>query len=409
MHVFSYESEEYVDTKDIIEDIKAYRKINPKSRKYKSVRSKKDLVEQYGLYHIFGKIIDNTLVITPTYSMKTGSIFIKKNDYDKVFGEKPEVLPEAPPLLEDEDLYFFVDEDGKEYKVEMRGTRAKESIFFKVKDIMNVFEINDLHRTILREHTTYKNGSDYLFFTMSNVDDVSNKQNKELYLTYKGLMRVIYISRSGVIQKFKKWIDEIVFSANWGTSNQKITTFKKVLNVDADHLKHIMNKSSSTLSCLYLIDIQKNCNSKKIYKYGFTDNIKRRFNEHIKIYGDSIKLDQFILIPALDLSKAETDFKNSVSRYGYVDGPNTELISLCEESYINIKNIFRTISDKYCGNLRNQINYYEREIMELKHTINLKDKEIELKDKELEIKDKEIENLSLKLKICSLQNNPVFI
>jgi len=402
MHVYSFHQKEYIDTKDIIDEIKAYRKNNPKSKKYKTVRSKKDLVEKYNLDHVFGRIINNVFVITSNYSMKNGSIYITKDDYDNAFGEKPELLQEAPPLLEDDDLIFFKSEDGTEYNVEMRGQRSKELIFFKVKDIMTVFQMQNLQNNILKNHTTYMNSIDYKCFTLSIKYNAADRQTKEIYLTYDGLMKVIYTSRSGNAYLFRKWIDEIVFNANWGTTSQKIETFKKVLNVDADHLRSIMNRSASTISCLYLIDTQKKDNLKRIFKYGFTDNIKRRFNDHIKTYGDSIKLDQFILIPALDLSKAESDFKNSVSRYQYEDNTsNTELISLCDESYINIKNIFRTISDKYCGNLRNQINHYEREIMELKFTI-------ELKDKEIELRDKEIENLSLKLKICHLQQSPIY-
>ena len=197
-----------------------------------------------------------------------------------------------------------------------------------------------------------------------------------------------------MVISFKKWIDEIVFSAAFGTKDQKIKTFSKVLNVDADHLKAIMSKSPTAISCLYLIDIGVSDDGKRVFKYGLSDNIKRRFSEHIKTYGGDIKLDTFILIPLLDLSKAETDFKKCVSRYQYKRNNEAELISLCDEAYINIQNIFNSISRNYCGNVQEQVAYYKNrlEVIELENRLILSDKDNELliKDNQLLIKDNQL-------------------
>lgn len=289
----------------------------------------------------------------------------------------------------------------------MRGERTKEGIFFQVKSVMNVFQMENLQSNVQLVHTGYAIAEHYIWFDVSESYNVCNQQVKEMYLTYHGLMRVINSSRSGVAHKFKSWIDEIVFSSLWGTQTQKVDTFSKVLNVDADHLKAVMSKSPVAISCLYLIDVGQH-GDKKVFKYGFTDNVRRRFKQHMKHYGDHIKLDTFILIPVLDLSKAEAEFKNSVSRYKYDKDGESELIALCEDAYINAKNIFKTISDKYCGNMKSQVSQYEQEIMSLTHAHQLDvlrlENTIQIKDMVIQSKDKDIEILMLRLKLAQVHN-----
>lgn len=281
---------------------------------------------------------------------------------------------------------------------------------------MATFDMPNLVHNMYDSRTGYQRGEHYLSFSVAQVDSIDLGYKMEVYLTYAGLMRVLEVSRSGLGYKFKTWIDEVVFTASWGTQEQKIITFKRVLNVDAEHLRCIMSKSPTNISCLYLIDIDREDQGRKVFKYGFTDNAQRRFKEHTRRYEDAARLDTLILIPVLDLSKAETDFKHSVSRCLFEADGETELISLCSEGYINIKTILRTISEKYTGNMATQIAHYESEIKDLRHAYQLKmqellgrlaikDKEVELKDKELVSKDREHKkNLELKVKDIELKD-----
>lgn len=390
----------YVDIKDVRAECKAY---------CKGIRSNTGLLETKGITQfVYGRIVDGELVVTDKLSKKTGSTFIVRDVLSDVLEATPcDTLPIAPPLITDSDLVFFKDDDGVEYTVPMRGERTKEGIFFQVKSVMNVFQMENLQSNVQLVHTGYAIAEHYIWFDVSESYNVCNQQVKEMYLTYHGLMRVINSSRSGVAHKFKSWIDEIVFSSLWGTQTQKVDTFSKVLNVDADHLKAVMSKSPVAISCLYLIDVGQH-GGKKVFKYGFTDNVRRRFKQHMKHYGDHIKLDTFILIPVLDLSKAEAEFKNSVSRYKYDKDGESELIALCEDAYINAKNIFKTISDKYCGNMKSQVSQYEQEIMSLTHAHQLDvlrlENTIQIKDMVIQSKDKDIEILMLRLKLAQVHN-----
>ncbi len=410
MFEYAANNKTYIDLKDIREECKDY---------CKGTRSHKQLIERKTLQdYVYGQVIDNELIITEKHSRKFGSVFVNKEEVIELFNiPEEERVVEAPPLIEDKDLVFFKDDDGKEYYVPMRGARSKNEICFQVKGVMRAFEMPNLQSNIQLRHTSYEKGIHYMFFNMSESYSVTT-DIKEMYLTYDGLMKVLNVSKSGIGHKFKNWIDEVVFAAAWGTQDQKVETFQKVLNVDADHLKCIMSKVPSNISCLYLIDIKQVHESKRVFKYGFTDNVHRRFKEHMRRYGNEIALDTFILIPVLDLSKAETEFKHSVSRYLLDREGENELIALCSEGYLNIKTIFRTISEKHTGNMAKQIAYYENEIKTLRHQLEMKDMELEsklalkdkevelmakdlvLKDKEIELKDKDLEILRLQLQLA---------
>lgn len=393
---YSLNHKTYIDLKDVRNEHKAY---------CKGTRTNNQLVEKKNFKdYIFGRVgIDEQLVATEKLSRKFGSIFVNKDELNELFETQAHELPQAPPLITDKDLVFFKDDDGITYNVPMRGERTQEGIYFRVKSVMEVFKMANLQKDMIKSHTLYESNTHYIFFNVSEGDIVSGEQIKEMYLTYQGLLKVIATSRSGVGYRFQKWINEVVFSAAFGTKEHKIETFKKVLNVDADHLSSIMTKCPTSISCLYLIDINVSDNSKKVYKYGFTNKIKRRFKEHMKVYGVDIKLETFILIPALDLSKAEADFKNCVSRYKYIKDGEDELISLCDEAFINIQNIFKSVSQNYCGNVKEQISIYEQMIKDITHKHDLEVNElkianIQLQSKlDLSLKDNEILQLRLML------------
>lgn len=76
----------------------------------------------------------------------------------------------------------------------------------------------------------------------------------------------------------------------------------------------------------------------------------RRFKEHMKRYGDDIKLDTFILLPELDLPKG----------------------------FINVQNIFKSISRNYCGNVQEQISIYEQMVKDMKHAHAMEIAELKL-------------------------------
>ncbi len=359
----------YIDIKDIRSTFKAY---------CKGTRSIPQLIDRKGYRDIiYGSIVDGSVQITQTMSRKHGTTFVNKIEVAELFNAPEEELPLAPPILSDKDLVFFKDEEGNEYKVLMRGERTRKGIYFKVRDVEQVFQMPRLEETVTRSNdSSYKLGAHYNWFRILPFPTGSGNQHnkqRELYLTYKGLMRVIYRSNSGIACKFADWIDDCVFAMNWGTKEQKAKVVSRALDLDASQLTTLMAKYPTKLSCLYLIDIKDTASDKRVFKYGFTDSIRRRFREHTKRYHANITLDSFVFIPMLDLSKAEALFKRSVSKYKVEREGEDELICLCPEAYQNIQTILSTISEKYCGNIREQVAYFGEQITDLKHKLELSD------------------------------------
>jgi hypothetical protein len=399
---YGLDNKVYIDIRDIRAECSVY---------CKGIRSNQQLLEKKNISdYIYGKIVDNKLERAKKLSRKFGSTFINKSAITELFQEDDQSkLEPLPPIIDDTDLVFFKDEDGREYNVTMRGTRIKTGIYFKVKDIMYLFEMPTLNNDMKHANSAFKDGKHYKYFNTYNSGTLQSYTGKEMYLTYDGLIQVINDSRSGIGYKFKTWIDDIVFAAAFGTKEQKIEVSKKILNVDADHLRSIMSKCPLDIKCIYLIDIKVNDGNKKVFKYGFTDNVQRRFREHMKSYGENIILDSFVFIPTLSLSKAETEFKNSISRYRFSSDQEKELISLCDESVVNVKTIFKTISERYTGNMKEQITYFENKMKDLAHQFELK-----IKDKDMEIIEwkhkyemasKDVELLELRLQLLQTKIN----
>lgn len=202
-------------------------------------------------------------------------------------------------------------------------------------------------------------------------------------------------SRTGVAYKFKAWIDEVVFASAFGTKRQKIGVAAKLLDVDGESLRAFMSKCATNIKCLYLIDILVRDGNRRVLKYGYTNNIRRRFREHMAKFGSDIQLDTFIFIPEMALSGAEARFRQSVTCYIYeINGSTeTELISVCDESYKNVKHILKSISETFCGNMQTQMNQYEHTIEQLKLFHQLEVMRLQTKI-ELAKKDNEILRLT---------------
>ena len=75
----------------------------------------------------------------------------------------------VPDLIELENNEKFKDINGNIYDIETRGERNVNNIYFKVKDVMIVFELNNLITTILNTNTVYKENEHYKYFNCKKI------------------------------------------------------------------------------------------------------------------------------------------------------------------------------------------------------------------------------------------------
>ena len=244
---------------------------------------------------------------------------------------------------------------------------------------------------------------------------------REIFLTYEGLLHVLFASHNDKTKSFRKWATETLFTAQMGTKEQKHKLVSDIMGVYAENVKEVFNKDSHTIPCVYLftlgtvkelrssmnIDDSHNDNS-IVCKYGFTKDLARRTSEHMKIYGKiknvELKLKYYAYLDPQYISDGEKSIKDFAYdldlcfEYEKYD----ELMILPTKFSKQIKEKYEYIRKKYAGHseelqnkitqLENDIKYKDHEIELLKHA-----NENEILKYKLQLMEKDNEILKLQL------------
>lgn len=115
-------------------------------------------------------------------------------------------------------------------------------------------------------------------------------------MTYNGILRVLFTYRNNKTEHFVSWATETLFTAQMGTKEQKQKLSSKLLGVDANAIKEVLNKDANILPCVYLftfntvkelresISIDEKYNDDDIVcKFGFTKDLPQRTEQHQKL------------------------------------------------------------------------------------------------------------------------------
>lgn len=327
----------------------------------------------------------------------------------------------APPILELDDNEKLTDVDGNIIEIETRGERSINECYFKVKDISRCFEMKYLNKSLTNNNAEYEKNVHYKTFTFNQSisnGSIKGKNTTGLFLTYKGLLRCLYVSKNKNADRFQDWANNILFTVHMGTKEQKEVLTSKLMGVTASVVKEVFKTSSDTVPCIYLFvlgtvkDLRKSMNIDQKYeddsfvvKYGFTDSIARRTYEHMKTYGKikgaDLKLKLYSYVDPLYVSSAENDIKYYFAAF------DVKLEYKCHDELVvikpsNIKLIekqYKQISDLYGGHIKEMINKMEcmkrdMQLLEEKHKIELLQKENQIN---MLIKDLEITKLQNQL------------
>jgi hypothetical protein len=308
-----------------------------------------------------------------------------------------------PNILELDDHEKFKDVNGQYLDIEVRGERDKNKIYFNVKDIGFGFGIPDLKGIILKKERGYERGLHYkTFIAVDNVHRNKNKSNKNnanksLFLTYKGLLRVLYTTRNKNAEHFTDWADDKLFTIQMGTIQQKEELGTSILGIKLENYKAVFNKYSQNFPCIYLLSLGKVKDLKPIfqlsdtledqltvYKYGFTMDMKRRLSEHQRDYGKlcNVELEIFNYIDVKYTSEAEGDIRDLFESFDKsidVQGRN-ELVVLNPKQLDRVKKEYTRTGREYAG--ATQI--LQEEILNLKHELTKSKHQFELQCLETE-------------------------
>jgi hypothetical protein len=384
----------------------------------KGVRSTRELMKKKKLNkdtdYIFVRLKDNKYIISNGKSIRLDKIFIKKtilNSIPELNNEKgitDDGIEEAPDIIELKDSEKFFDNKGKPLEIETRGERNEDKIYFKVKDVEKVFGIKRLDKKLITENTNYKLNIDYKYFICKNVHNVDKQTNKNIFLSYEGILRVLFVSRNNKTKSFRKWATKTLFTVQMGTKEQKQILCDKILGNDIETSRKVIKLNNSSLSAIYLLTLGYVKDLKKemfledykddmiVCKYGRSDDLSRRLLEHKKTFK-SIKtatpmLKIYSYIDSNYASKAEKQIKN------YFKGANKsikykdfdELVVLDKDFMKNTEEQYSLISSNYVGTQHELI-------------LKIKELEYELLEKQNELNESIKDNEILKLKLEILE------
>ena len=314
--------------------------------------------------------------------------FFKKTEPD-VVPVLPDELPDtetvdAPALLILEDNEKFKDTDGNILDIETRGTKSRKNIYFKISDVSKGFDMKNLNTTLSHKEGGYEKNIDYKVFFIR--DRLPNEQSptikKCLYLTYHGLLRVLFVSRNKNVERFQDWAEESLFTIQMGTKEDKVKLGTSILNISPKTYKAVFSTYANKFPCIYLLSLgtvkdlrdtfgidASTPDDYIVYKYGFTDDLQRRIGEHETKYNKlpnvNVKLATFNIIDPIYMKDAERDIREECNAYEVSlksDGYN-ELIVLNEKQLKHTKQHYSRIGREYAG-----------------HTAELQDQIVKLKD-----------------------------
>jgi hypothetical protein len=327
------------------------------------------------------------------------------------------------------DIEKFKDNKGNIIDVLCVGQRDRNNIFFCFNDAKNKFDIQNegLRDTVTRKDGSYREGRHYKYLS------VNGKQ--KLFLTYRGLRRVLDNYTSNITEAFNDWGDDILFTSQFGTDDDKINMVVNKLGVDVKSIKKMMGLSKTKVSAIYLYalgtvkELRKALNIPTvyhddliIYKFGLTEDLKDRGNQHESAFKEmKIKffLIKFEIIDPEYLSKAETELKKffKSKQYHYtctdITGANRTEFIITDKKEVDgpITNEYIRVGDMFsntikAASIRNELIVTELkdalsniEKIHLRHQVELcnldKDHKLELleRDRQLLERDRQLDNL----------------
>lgn len=269
-----------------------------------------------------------------------------------------------PPLVELEDHEKFRDQDGNVYEVEVRGEKTEDGIWFKCKDLEKTFQI-DIRHNINR----WLQPNEFSLFALH--PQFEDEGRVKTYLSYDGMLNVVFLNRNPFTKQFRQWATRILFTAQFGTQDQRVDVAANILGVNAKLVKDVLGTCITNMPCVYLFEVGKVSDMAKvypqirkltngdmrgsIYKYGRTNNLYKRTGKHIETYGSMantrLKLRFFSPVDVTDCVKAEGMIRGQFEPHHIAlnveDHNFTELVIINQNEIGRVKTFYRDIYERF--------------------------------------------------------------
>jgi len=335
---------------------------------------------------------------------------IKQDELDKKRFEKhnPENIITLPNIVNVPDDDKFQNDDGNIIHIEMRGEKTEKGLYFKALDVEKGFGVDRMDIHLLDVTSGHIRGIHYEVFMNPNSASPSESlsdnaaspntisQSREtkrdmLYLTFEGLLKLVYCSTKNNMSNFRSWVSRTIFGMQMGSIHMREEIAADAMQMNLNEMRLLLSTFGNDLSGLYLFKIgnvetlayaynldQTKFNwSDGIYKFGKTQNIDQRYLQHIKKYSNKkqqVKHQLFRLIDPAFLSTAETELIHFFKLTKVLITPDnaykdSELVVISDNDMINVKKVFDKLCESYKGKnavLINKIESLEQELYSTK-------------------------------------------
>lgn len=261
----------------------------------------------------------------------------------------------------------FRDDNGNVIELETRGTCTFEGILFNVDNVSEAFEFKNLKRIITNDNTTYCNNEHFKICCIKKKrtkNTTNNEYITNLFLTYLGLIKVIFCSHGEKTKKFMKWATETLFIHQMGNIEQKRLLASGLLGVSSQVVKEMFKINDAETPCFYLLYIG---NAKKLLGNGYSDNqmlckfghtcdLPRRVSEHQTAFGIefsvTIELLHFSIVDKQFTSKAEDRVKDYFGSRMVSYKNMVELFVIDTKDLPSAKQYYDTLQETFIGQFR---------------------------------------------------------
>jgi hypothetical protein len=219
--------------------------------------------------------------------------------------EAEDAVQVAPPELELKDHEKFKDANGKAVSIYVCGERKLDKCYFLARDVEKMLEIKRITSTLIHKNSAYRRGDHYVTFRQQEIP--AGGQNR-LFLTFSGMVKLLFCSHSAHAEQFQKWAFQILFVAQMGTTKARKELADKIVVADTQTMKEVLGKSVKDIAGLYMLSIgtvEELRDSMKlsptlpdgaiIAKFGRSTNIESRMGDHgcgrKKGYGGELQRD----------------------------------------------------------------------------------------------------------------------
>jgi hypothetical protein len=327
-------------------------------------------------HYIYARYIDGALIASAGYAKKKDKIMVSRDylyEYDAYVREAHETGYENIPEIVDGIC-----------EIETRRCIVSGETYFRSDDLVGYCAIesgDDVFDELVE-------GIDYRYFPTR--DPIKCVLSKSMFFTYTGLLRVLFVSRTGNANKFIDWATDTLFTVQMGTAPQKQALVGKMLGASPSAVNEVFRTSATTTPCIYLFVLgtvkalresmridPRYSDTMLVCKYGYTNDLPRRTTEHTKTYGTikgaDLRLVHHSYIDPMYISKAEADIRL------FFEGTDMELVYKTHKELVVVDQIaskliahqYKQLGDKYAGHSGD----LKKRINDLEHLVALKEEQ----------------------------------